>query len=160
MGFKHITIQRFRAFSDLTVRGIPDTARLIVLVGPNGCGKSSLLDALYVRDEERVEYWTAAYHQKYTSLPGLYRRFRDSEWPREEDSEERRRNLRREVYDRVQYDPNGRHNRFYLRSAHRNEAELQASPFSHPAEGSDGSEVHLTMDNDGGGRAKLPMARK
>lgn len=38
-------IRDFKRFTDLTVEGIPESARLIVLVGPNGCGKSSLFEA-------------------------------------------------------------------------------------------------------------------
>ena len=47
MRFKNATIENYKRFTSLTVLGVPDTARLIVLVGPNGCGKSSFLDALW-----------------------------------------------------------------------------------------------------------------
>ena len=45
MHIKRITIHDFKRFSELTVEGLPSTARLVVLVGPNGSGKSSLFDA-------------------------------------------------------------------------------------------------------------------
>ena len=46
MKFKRTTIKDFRRFTDLTVRDISETARLIMLAEPNGCGKSSFFDAL------------------------------------------------------------------------------------------------------------------
>lgn len=36
----------FKRFTDLTIEELPETARLVVLIGPNGCGKSSVFDAL------------------------------------------------------------------------------------------------------------------
>lgn len=48
MKIKEIHVEQFKRFTDLTIKGIPQTAKLVVLVGPNGCGKSSLFDAFKV----------------------------------------------------------------------------------------------------------------
>ena len=48
MKIKRIHVEKFKRFTDLTITGIPETAKLVVLVGPNGCGKSSLFDAFKV----------------------------------------------------------------------------------------------------------------
>ena len=45
----NLHINGFRRFADLTVQGIPASAKLVVLAGPNGSGKSSLFDALLLR---------------------------------------------------------------------------------------------------------------
>lgn len=45
MKIKKIHIKQFKRFTDLTIQNIPNTARLIILVGPNGCGKTSIFEA-------------------------------------------------------------------------------------------------------------------
>ena len=45
MKIKEIKIKNFKRFTNLTVTEIPETAKLVVLVGPNGCGKTSLFEA-------------------------------------------------------------------------------------------------------------------
>ncbi len=53
MKFKRATIKDFKHFTDLTIQGVPETARLIVLAGPNGRGKSSLTGSKTTNEEEK-----------------------------------------------------------------------------------------------------------
>lgn len=45
MKIKEIKIKNFKRFTDLQIKELPETAKLVVLVGPNGCGKTSLFEA-------------------------------------------------------------------------------------------------------------------
>ena len=46
MKIKSIKLKDFKRFTDLSIEGLPETAKLVVMIGPNGCGKSSVFDAL------------------------------------------------------------------------------------------------------------------
>ena len=46
MRIKRVELNNFKRFTHLTVEDIPETAKLIVLVGPNGSGKTSFMEAL------------------------------------------------------------------------------------------------------------------
>lgn len=46
MRIQSIHLRNFKRFTDTLVCDVPAEAKLVVVVGPNGCGKSSLFDAL------------------------------------------------------------------------------------------------------------------
>lgn len=45
MRIKSVELTNFKRFTHLVVEGLPDTAKLVVLVGPNGSGKTSFFEA-------------------------------------------------------------------------------------------------------------------
>ncbi len=45
MKIKSLQLKNFKRFTDLTLRDIPDEAKLVLLIGSNGSGKSSVFDA-------------------------------------------------------------------------------------------------------------------
>ena len=46
MKIKKIKLTNFKRFTNLKIKEIPKKAKLVVMIGPNGCGKSSIFDAL------------------------------------------------------------------------------------------------------------------
>ena len=52
MKIQSIHLKNFKRFTDLKIENIPPTAKLVVLLGPNGCGKSSVFDALHRKSYE------------------------------------------------------------------------------------------------------------
>jgi AAA15 family ATPase/GTPase len=45
MRIRKIELKNFKRFTDLTISDIPDTSKLVLMIGSNGSGKSSLFDA-------------------------------------------------------------------------------------------------------------------
>lgn len=67
MKLHQVIVKDFKRFTDLTVQDIPNTCQLIVLAGPNGCGKSSFIDALYTWHRikwRNLDFWDSTYHRK------------------------------------------------------------------------------------------------
>lgn len=58
MKIKEIHLRNFKRFADLKIEGIAPTVKLVVLLGPNGCGKSSLFDAMHLKSYEYVHQGT------------------------------------------------------------------------------------------------------
>lgn len=66
MRLESIRIRDFKRFVDLTVQSIPLTAKLVILTGPNGSGKTSLFEAFnywmsFLRGQN---YFEAEYHAR------------------------------------------------------------------------------------------------
>lgn len=48
MKLASVRLRKFKRFADLQITGLPETAQLVVVAGPNGFGKSSLFDAFAI----------------------------------------------------------------------------------------------------------------
>ena len=48
MRITKVELKNFKRFTDLTIDGIPTDAKLVLLIGSNGSGKSSVFDAFEI----------------------------------------------------------------------------------------------------------------
>ena len=134
-----ITIKDFRRFTDLKIQNLPEPTRLIMLAGPNGCGKSSLFDAFAIwhrsrsRPQENLG-WDSTYHSK--SGSDILRS--------------------REITDQVQIEFHDERTRteeeqkklFYIRSAYRNDPEFQTNTLRTVGSVLDEGTVRRLIEND------------
>ena len=135
MRFKSATIKDFKRFTDLTVQGIPATARLIMLAGPNGSGKSSLFDALssWHKLFTRGNPWNDDYHLKVYSQ-------KTPEWNQEQ--------ITVTFHHATPNDPQEKKKLIYTRSAFRNDPEFQTEQLQRVPDPLDDSRVNRMIDND------------
>ena len=134
MKFKSVRIKDFKRFTHLTVQEIPETASLIVLAGPNGCGKSSFLDALntwHKWTSRKNPSWETDYHVKAGSP------LRDR-WHNDVQVD-----FHNSVPDQISKKT------LFLRSAYRNDPEFQLQNLQRVGDPLDEVRVPRMIDNDG-----------
>ena len=80
MRIRDIYLTGFKRFTDLTIEDIPDTAKLVILVGPSGSGKSALFEAInaWGKDHGNSRY-DPEYYRKggQPTTSGVQERFRN-----------------------------------------------------------------------------------
>lgn len=122
MKIKKIELNNFKRFTHLSVEDIPETTKLVVLVGPNGSGKTSFMEAM------NHYYKCAGYNDAgdyhYLSKAGNVEEFNYIEW--------RSRALKLvniDFHEATFSNTLGNHDdikgHFYFRSAYRNEPDFQ-----------------------------------
>lgn len=129
MKVRELELKGFKRFTHLVINGIPETVRLVVLVGSNGCGKTSLLEAFN-------------HYFKYCGFGSCSDRdyLIKQEGGNQESSSDLSECVKINFYDKdfARWDTNSFKGHFYFRSAYRNEPEFkiesitrQGSPVDH-----------------------------
>ena len=70
MKVNSLQLKSFKRFTDLTIRDIPERCKLVLLIGSNGSGKSSVFDAFEVLNRYRLHSFTGNV-EKYYSKNGI-----------------------------------------------------------------------------------------
>jgi len=133
-------LTNYKRFTDFLIHDIPESARLVVLIGPNGTGKSSLFDAFLLKtqqgvmgdfslDGQRRDYYLK--HRESSEVPATTDQLRD--------------NIEIQFYsDQPSRDdwPTA----FNMRSAYRNEADFQLTSLERPS--TRGNRFERIIDSD------------
>ena len=116
MRINFIRLKNFKRFTDLHIHSIPETAKMIVVVGPNGCGKSSLFDALLHWHQQNVVNYNVRIDETY------YRKYPSETFQWQQ-------NVDVGLHGGVSPHPGC----LYVRTAHRNDSDFSVSNLSRPA---------------------------
>lgn len=140
MKIKSIRIKNLKRFSDLTVEDIPETAKLIVLVGPNGSGKTSFFEAfnLWYRTQAFNDSGDQIYFDKKTDAKILT----SSEW-----ISSSRSRVQIEFHDSSMLGQDVR-GKFYFRSAYRNEPDFTTQQINKQQDPAKTMNLRSLIEND------------
>ena len=134
MHVKSLRASHFRRFTELTISGIPTSARLVVLAGPNGTGKSSVFDAF-----RTWQYFTGgvggAADESYF-------------WKRGEQQVGWGQLVTVEFHEPTPVTTEGKKKVFYFRSAYRNDPDFTSNELRRVGAILDRPRINRLIDND------------
>jgi predicted ATPase len=136
MKIREIRLTNFKKFTDAKITDIPSSARIVLLVGSNGCGKSSLIDAAQTwfrfNGAQIGGYWDESYHKK--QVAGVTNGWQN--------------NVTLTFYDPQPLSIDQRQKTVYVRSAYRNDPEFQLDHLTRVAPAVQESRINRLIDND------------
>ena len=138
MKIKEIRLNKFKRFTELTITDIPESAKLVILVGPNGCGKTSVCEGLNhwykwngFRNRGNKEYYVKE---------GDKDSIDDNNWFSNQ--------VQIKTHDTDLNSQDKIHGRLYFRTAHRNEPDFTTSNLSRQANPKESIKFDTLMNTD------------
>lgn len=131
MKVKTIKINKFKRFTDLTITDIPESARLIILAGPNGSGKTSLFEAFnhWYRFKGFHSYGNKDYYEKVDTVGS------NQQWYQNK--------VEIEFHNTIALDSEQIKGKFYFRTAYRNEPDFTVSNLNQQ----ENPTTHIKLEN-------------
>ena len=136
MKIKSVQIKDYKRFHDLTIQSIPEAAKLVVLAGPNGFGKSSLFDAMMS--------WHRAHSQLGSNNESLYYK----RTPQAAFNINASHGVLLEFYTPFPTDLDDKKRALYLRSAYRNDPDFNVVSLGKQSRELDNVRFHRMIEND------------
>ncbi|MBD1208394.1 MAG: AAA family ATPase [Ignavibacteria bacterium] len=136
MKISSVKINKFKRFTDLTIKDIPESARLIILVGPNGCGKTSMFEAFnhWYRWKGFNNHGQKEYYEKIDTVGST------NTWYQEK--------VTINIHNSDALDKEEIKGKFYFRTAYRNEPDFTVSNLNKQGDPTQGIKLQTLMQND------------
>lgn len=143
MKIKQISIKEFKRFTDLKITNIPETVKLVVLVGPNGSGKTSFFEALnhWYKLKGYGDLQGGFYNEgNLEYFPKVNGLTIDKQWFRDK--------VEIDFYESGNLNEDEVKNKFYFRTAYRNEADFTVSSLTRLKDPTETLKLQNLMLND------------
>ena len=138
MKIKEIKLNKFKRFTDLLITDIPETAKLVILVGPNGCGKTSVFEGL--------NHWYKYNGFRSRGDKDYYVKEADKDIVNSDNWYNNRVSI--SIHDGSLTNQNEIHGSFYFRTAHRNEPDFTTNNLSKQDNPKERIKYNTLMDTD------------